>query len=55
MQKVYFIELVGNQKRLDILNNYLIINRPINSKQSQRFKFKRCISQICKSDLWYQW
>ena len=54
-QKVYFIELVGNQKRLDILNNYLIIDRPNNSKQSQRFKFKRCLTKICKSDLWYQW
>ena len=55
IEKVYYIELVGAQKRLDILNNYLIINSPNNISQSQRFKFKRCISKICKSDLWYQW
>ena len=53
--KVYFIELVRTQKRLDIFNNYLIIDKPNNVKQSQKFKFKRCLNKICKSDLWYQW
>jgi len=55
MDKVYLIESVGAQKRLDISNNYAIINNPNNFSQSQQFKFKRSLSKICKSDLWYQW
>ena len=55
MEKVYYIELVGTEKRLDILNNNAIINNPNDFSQNQQFKFKRCLSKICKSDLWCQW
>ena len=53
IEKEYYIELSRYKKRLDISNDYLIINKPINSKQ--RFKFKTCIHQIPKSDIWNKW
>ncbi len=53
VEKEYYIELTKYKKRLDISNDYLIINKPNNSKQ--RFKFKKCLHQISKSVKWYKW
>ena len=53
VEKEYYIELTKYKKRLDISNDYLIINKPNNSKQ--RFKFKKCLHQIPKSDIWNKW
>ena len=53
MQKKNYIELTKYKKRIDISNDYLYINKPINSKK--RFKFKKYLHQIPKSVIWYKW
>ena len=51
----YYIELFKNNKRMDINNNYFVINEINENIKSQRFKFKKCIYNIIKSDLWQKW
>ena len=54
-EKTYYIELKYNNKRIDIKNNFAIINTPNNYTQSQKFIFRKCLYNIPKSDLWQKW
>ena len=52
----YYIELKSNSnKRIDCVNNFVIINDKNDYNQSQIFKFKTCIYNVPKSDLWVKW
>ena len=54
-EKTYYIELKYNNKRIDIKNNFAIINTPNNYSQSQKFMFRKCLYNTPKSDLWQKW
>ena len=48
MQKKNYIELIKYKKRIDISNDYLYINKPINSKKDSNLKniFIKYLNQL---------
>jgi len=54
-EKTYYIELKYNNKRIDIKNNFAIINTSNNFSLSQKFMFRKCLYNIPKTDLWQKW
>ena len=48
----FYIELFNSKKRLEIKNDYAIINKKYENEISQKFKFKECFYNLSKSDIW---